>query len=396
MLKTAARFKTALLETYVDVCAAEARRIRRGDLQGRARGSIQTHRIHAEAALTWLLRAQDLSGDGGVPAMYSLVQGWVGSYPETTGYIIPTLLDLSQRWRRNELRGRALRMADWLLVCQNDDGSFPGSFVGRLTGPRVFNTGQIIFGLLAAGRETGDGRYLSAARRAGDWLLRQQSRDGAWRRATLGNIVHVYNVRTAWALACLSEDTGERRYLDAAIANAEWVLGRQTPSGWFSDNTFEAGAEAATLHTIAYALQGLLELSLISGDDRLIKAARVAADALAEVWLAGPLPGEYQPDWTGTGDWRCLPGEAQLAVVWFRLGRVCAETGYSTMAHRLLDHIKAAQFMDPSFPNTYGGLSGALPIHAPYERYCVVNWGAKFLLDAILLAEDEHAAGPRG
>ncbi len=45
-------------------------------------------------ALAWIGRAQDnsSSADGGVARHYCLVTGWGASYPETTGYIVPTLI----------------------------------------------------------------------------------------------------------------------------------------------------------------------------------------------------------------------------------------------------------------------------------------------------------------
>ena len=51
------------------------------------------------AALDWLGAAQDrsASADGGAARHYSLVQGWGPSYPETTGYIVPTLLAAGER-----------------------------------------------------------------------------------------------------------------------------------------------------------------------------------------------------------------------------------------------------------------------------------------------------------
>jgi len=47
----------------------------------------------------WLERAQDssLTHDGGVARHYSLIDGWGSSYPETTGYIIPTILEYAKR-----------------------------------------------------------------------------------------------------------------------------------------------------------------------------------------------------------------------------------------------------------------------------------------------------------
>ena len=44
--------------------------------------------------------------------------------------------------------------------------------------------------------------------------------------------------------------------------------------------------------------------------------------------------------------------------------------------------------VDETDMDLYGGVSGSVPIHAPYERYCLVSWGAKFLIDALNLKEN--------
>src|SRR5579864_7322892 len=47
-----------------------------------------------EAGAAWLCRAQDMSTthDGGVAKNFNLRTGWTSSYPETTGYIAPTMI----------------------------------------------------------------------------------------------------------------------------------------------------------------------------------------------------------------------------------------------------------------------------------------------------------------
>ena len=50
---------------------------------------------HLLAAAEWLERAQSTTGDGGVSGRYRLDSGWTSSYPETTGYIVPTFLRLA-------------------------------------------------------------------------------------------------------------------------------------------------------------------------------------------------------------------------------------------------------------------------------------------------------------
>ncbi len=51
---------------------------------------------HVAAAARWLAVAQEASGDGGVAGRYRLGTGWTSSYPETTGYLIPTFLALAR------------------------------------------------------------------------------------------------------------------------------------------------------------------------------------------------------------------------------------------------------------------------------------------------------------
>ena len=48
-----------------------------------------------EAARDWLIQSQKTNGDGGSSkAFYLLSNKWAVSYPETSGYIISTFMDL--------------------------------------------------------------------------------------------------------------------------------------------------------------------------------------------------------------------------------------------------------------------------------------------------------------
>ena len=89
-----------------------------------------------EAALTlaaaWLCRAQDcsLSMDGGVARHFSLVSGWSESYPEITGYVVPTMVSVAAKSGDESLRGRARRMVDWLVSIQLPGGGFQAGTIG--------------------------------------------------------------------------------------------------------------------------------------------------------------------------------------------------------------------------------------------------------------------------
>ncbi len=106
--------------------------------------------VAVNEALAWLGRAQDnsLSADGGVARHYCLVSGWSASYPESTGYIVPTIIREARKRGDASLLDRARRMLDWLISIQMPDGAFRGGAVGDSpVVPVTFNTGQILLGL---------------------------------------------------------------------------------------------------------------------------------------------------------------------------------------------------------------------------------------------------------
>src|SRR5512134_659371 len=72
---------------------SRARRERRKDRRGLPSKDPGSGAV-IDACVDWLGVAQDHSAsrDGGVARDFSLIAGWSTSYPETTGYIVPTIL----------------------------------------------------------------------------------------------------------------------------------------------------------------------------------------------------------------------------------------------------------------------------------------------------------------
>ena len=66
------------------------------DVVGASRHAVEDHRIHLEQAIAWLCRAQDVRANeadgGGISAGWSFEDGWLPSYPETSGYIVETFV----------------------------------------------------------------------------------------------------------------------------------------------------------------------------------------------------------------------------------------------------------------------------------------------------------------
>jgi hypothetical protein len=130
---------------------AAARAERRRDAAGLPERDPGIDPVVAGAA-EWLGRAQDCSasGDGGVARDFGLRSGWATSYPETTGYIVPTMLAVADRLEDATYRERARRMLEWLVSIQLPGGGFQGGRIdARPIVPVTFNTGQILLGLAA-------------------------------------------------------------------------------------------------------------------------------------------------------------------------------------------------------------------------------------------------------
>src|SRR5438552_3665495 len=100
------------------------------------------HEPHLATAIEWLVRAQDATPDGGISRGFSLAwhpyfggRGWQPSYPETTGYIIPTLYAAARRLGRAELAARAERAARWEIEIQLPTGAIRGGVIGAPESP---------------------------------------------------------------------------------------------------------------------------------------------------------------------------------------------------------------------------------------------------------------------
>jgi hypothetical protein len=356
------------------------------------------------AAIDWLCRAQDASGDGGVARSYSLAynaffgkRGWAPSYPETTGYIIPTMFDYAQISARGELFDRAVRMADWECEVQMPSGAVQGGTVNEPPSPAVFNTGQVIFGWVRAFKETGTERYLQSALKAGDFLLTCQDTDGAWRKhlsrfASENMPSYTYNARTAWALLQLAEATGTKAYRDAAVRNIEFALREQLPNGWFRNNCLN-DPDRPLLHTIAYTLEGVVEAGISLSEATYISAVRRAADELlARLRPDGRLAGRFDRRWEAAANYSCLTGNAQMGIVWGRLYQVTGDDRYLDGMVRTNEFLRKVQWMGTRNADLDGGISGSFPLHGQYGRFQILNWAVKFFLDSMLL-EASIAAG---
>jgi len=366
-----------------------ARAAAREDAAGLPERDVGVERFCAEA-VAWLGRAQDCSAsaDGGFARDYSLVGGWATSYPETTGYIVPTLLDYARIKKSDEVRARARKALDWLSSIQLRDGGFQGGRIdAKPVVPVTFNTGQILLGLVAGHREFGS--YGDAMTRAADWLVRTQDPDGCWRKfptpfAAPGE--KAYETHVSWGLFEAERILPGRGYGEAGLRQVRWALAWQRENGWI-DKCCLSDPRRPLTHTLGYALRGIVEAYRLSEDEIFLDAARRTADGLLKALGGGGfLPGRLASNWRGAVSWACLTGTVQIAHSWLMLYDYVGDVRYRDAGFLANRYVRRTVSTDAP-PEIRGGVKGSFPIDGDYGRYEYLNWAAKFAVDANLVEQ---------
>jgi len=366
---------------------------RQADQQGLPHAQAPSRSETIQAALAWLCAAQDCSAsaDGGVARDYSLIKGWATSYPETTGYIIPSFIELANRSGKEELHQRARRMLDWCVVIQFPEGGFQGGKIDATPKvPVTFNTGQILLGLSAGARQYAEPRYLEAMHKAAAWLRDSLDADGCWRKhptpfAAPGE--KAYETHVAWGLFETERIAPGQGYGEAGLRQVDWALTKQAANGWFASNCL-TNPNAPLTHTIGYVLRGVIEGYLLSQrPDLLVAAVKTADGLLPAVADDGRLPGRLDANWRGAVDYVCLTGSVQIAHCLFLLYRATGESRYLETGQKLTAFVRRTVRLDGP-ENQRGGIKGSFPVDGDYGQWEYLNWAAKFFIDANLLEMD--------
>jgi hypothetical protein len=341
----------------------------------------------SDRSLGWIAHSQDTVGSGGVGS-YDF-SGWSTGYPEVTGYIIPTMWDYARHLEREELGERAARMADWELSIQRPVGGWEGGNEGDGLPPVVFNTGQVMRGLLRTYEETGEERFLEGARRAGDWCVEVQDDDGSWTTSNHLGMKRVYDTYVAAPLSKLSLIDGDEKYADAARRNCEFVLGHQRDNGWFDlcDNTPDF-VHAPVTHTICYTADGLIETGRLLDENSYVAAGTRAADAMVpHAERTGYLAGRFDEDWRPAAKFVCLTGSAQLGIILMRLHETSSDERYLRTSERLLDFLFHVERLNGIGADREGAIAGSYPIWGPYAPLRFPCWATKYYLDLLLMVQ---------
>lgn len=266
---------------------------------------------------------------------------------------------------------QALDCQAWLLRLQLPNGAWAGGVVGG-TSPSVFNTAMILWGV-APGQ---------AAEQALSWLLASLSPDGAWRNGLyVPGFVPTYHTYALWSVLEASQALHRADGPEKMRPALHFYSERFQPDGTVADWGLKPGQRAFT-HTIAYTLQGFLESALLLDEPVVLeKTVYAATGLLTEMERTSRIAGQYGTGWQGDYTFTCPAGNAQLSILYRRIGHITGEPRFTKAADFCLTETLRFQNHGKN-PNARGALPGSVPFWGPYMRWRYPNWGVKFLLDA--------------
>ena len=337
----------------------------------------------AKNSLEWLKHSQNTVGSGGV-GCYEFYR-WTKGYPEVTGYIIPTFWDAFRLYGDEDYKNRAIRMAEWELKLQKTDGGWEGFYEGDGQPPVIFNSGQVLRGLIRTYNETNDQKYLDAAVRGANWIVNTQDEDGSWTSTNFKQMKRVYDTYVTAPLAELYTITKDDRYKESCIKNCDFVIRNQHKNGWFDlcDNTL-LNNEAPVTHTISYTIDGLIETGLHLRIDKYIQAGKLAADELMHKAEILPiLPARLDKNWKKRANYVCNTGNAQLGIILMRLYEITGEARYMNTALKLADFLAYVQKLNSIGKHRNGGITGSYPIWGMYCPLKYPSWASKYYTDLL-------------
>lgn len=271
------------------------------------------------------------------------------SYPEVTGYFIPSLL----KWGYRKL---ACSYAKWLCSIQKENGSWYNT---EDTAPYIFDTAQVLKGLLAIRMimPEVDPCILAGC----EWIFEQMREDGrlitpvkeAWGTDTnvCDEVIHIY---------CISP------LLEAAEIFDRPVYKEKALCIWkyYKQNYHDKIMNFSLLsHFYAYLMESLLDI----GELDMAKEAMYKMQEYQKE--TGAVPAFHDHDWV------CSTGLFQLSMVWFRLGDI--ERG-----NRAFEYACRLQNESGGWFGSYLSEDGTAENNT-YFPTSEISWSVKFFLDAL-------------
>ena len=333
-------------------------------------------------SVKWLDRSQARTNSSGFSHSYHiLLKKWYPAYPETSGYIIDTLVRLSEL--NYEGRAHAQHFIEpnlhWLCGIQSNDGSYY-SGTKKSLGPSSFNTAQIILGLQHYNKFESTKDHDGVLQRAINWTLGTINRQGVWEK---------YNYVKGWyplyylkALAAIfqCEDKLDINQRAKCYTSYELYKKRFLSGDVVSESSFYP-TQACTLHSLMYSIEGLLECALRVGDNSVVKPIIAFLECIIENFENGFPAGRYISKSKGLFQYINTSGNFQLSLCLLKTSELGLRQDFKKIAIELFNKTQLLQLKEGE--NTKGSFYASYPKYGGYFPFRCLNWINKYYLDVV-------------
>lgn len=305
------------------------------------------------SAIEWI-KNHSIDGEGIIVSTGNPV-----SYPEVTGYFIPTLL----QWGYRDL---AASYGRWLVQIQKEDGSW---YDPEGKAPYVFDSGQILKGLVAIRKaivqqnlpflyslDELDRHIISGC----SWILSNMSEEERLTTPSEEDWGKNHDCDDMTHLYCLEPiiEAGKIYGKNDFIEKAKKIL------TFYTTNRKEEILQFGMLsHFWSYVIEALVDLGKCELAEEAMKVSGMLQDEV------GFVPAYKNAHWI------CTTGLFQQAVIWYKLGNV--ERG-----NRSFESALSLQNKDGGWSGSYQNEKFPGEINT-YFAYDENSWTVKYFLDAL-------------
>ena len=347
-------------------------------------------------SINWLLTCQKNSLDRGICTAYDLVEKKLTiSFPETTGYIIPTLLEYSKLKQNDKIYNISKEMGEWIIDITRDDGGLGEAYGFYRPGPRIFTTAQAIIGLLSLYLASNNRKFLNTAVKMGEFLTQNLNKDGSWNKNfTFLKITTTYKSRVSWILMMLYDVTNEIKFKEASLKSLQYIINNKTKNYWPESCNFDKSNNALT-HLLGYHLVAIVKFAYYEKlEDLNLKKELIDHCSFfykriqKQLSTANDLKGIINDKFEKVVDYNCLTGSAQ--IMYFAL----IYEKKNSINKNLISEILYKSLYDKQISNNQkevnGSISGSFPINGEYMPNMLPAWASKFFIDSLLYRKKER------
>ena len=336
-----------------------------------------------ELNLQWILNSINATSGNGSAAYRWMWGKWGDTYPETTGYLIPTLLNANHHTDVFDIEASAKELIGFLISIQNENGSFPLSVGSNKV--NVFDTAQILLGLSNAYERYKDDDILNSIQKCHIWLSDQFNRNG---KIPDNNLVEDYNptyyLRIIWPLMFSGSILNVEVSNSLQMAYSKWA--QKISEGRVYDASFVPG-DASYSHTVIYAVRGLIECDNFIQDSEIHRADAFLKIATEQILEYGSYPGRIFGDGKMDYSFICTAGHVQLILCLLKRKELLSKEKLHQVISILFSPVYKSQ---KNRGYNKGAVPSSIPVYGPYQRFKYTNWSQKFYCDAVMSIIDSN------